>query len=71
MHDMQGLVRDDNSGESGHYLRVYQWNSLIKLADPMVPQHAMLYNPEAALGHLSCASQNSGFQEGYPVALLV
>lgn len=34
-------------------------------------QHAMLYNPEAALCYLSCATWNVGFQKGYPVALLV
>ncbi len=40
---------------------------------PIIPngQHAMLYNPEAALGNLSFAPYNGGFQEGYPVALLV
>ena len=30
----------------------------------------MLYNPEAALQHLSVALLNGGFQEGKPVALL-
>ena len=33
---------------------------------PIIPdvQHPMLYNPEAALQHLSYALHNSGFQEG-------
>ena len=34
-------------------------------------QHAMLYNPEAALQHLSDALHYGGFQEDQPVALLV
>jgi len=40
---------------------------------PIIPngQHAMLYNPEAALYYLSFAAYNGGFQEGKPVALLV
>jgi len=36
-----------------------------------IGQHAMLYNPEAAQCHLSCATSNVGFQKGYAVALLV
>jgi len=40
---------------------------------PIIPnvQHALLYNPETALGNVSFAPYNGGFQKGYPVALLV
>ena len=72
LHQYYAIIRLPNRHQLfSFYYHLFNLLSSVKepLGSPELPlipnvQHAMLYNPEAALQHLSFALHNDGFQEG-------